>query len=257
MSKEPITVVITGASAGIGEATAKRFAKEGFRLFLLARRHEKLEALKKQFSCPVEIFSLNVKDKVSVFDIFSHILNKGPVDILVNNAGLALGLDPAHQAHLDDWEEMIDCNIKGLIYCTRAVLPSMVSRNRGHIINLGSIAGTYPYPGGNVYGSTKAFAHQFSLNVRADLLGTEVRVTCIEPGLVGQTELSLIRFKGDEKRAKSLYEKTTPLTPEDVAEAIFWCSQLPAHVNINTLEMMPVCQASAALAIALKAHKTN
>jgi len=194
MANEPISVVITGASAGIGEAIAKRYAREGFHLFLLARRQEKLQALKNQLNCPVDVFTLDVKDKASVNDVFNRIIEKGPIDILVNNAGLALGLDPAHKAQLDDWEEMIDCNIKGLVYCTRAILPSMVLRNKGHIIHLGSVAGTYPYPGGNVYGATKAFVHQFSLNLRADLLGTDVRVTCIEPGLVGDTELSFVRF---------------------------------------------------------------
>jgi 3-hydroxy acid dehydrogenase / malonic semialdehyde reductase len=249
MSKNLISVVITGASAGIGEAIARRFDREGYHLILLARRQEKLEALKKQLSCKVDIFALDVKEKPAVLDTLSRIEDQGPIDILVNNAGLALGLEPAHKAILDDWEEMIDCNIKGLVYCTRAVLPGMVSRNKGHIINLGSIAGTYPYPGGNVYGGTKAFAEQFSLNLRADLLGTGVRVTCIEPGLVGHTEISLVRFKGDEKRAQKVYEKTDPLLPEDIAEAIFWCAELPAHVNINTMEIMPVCQASAALAV--------
>lgn len=249
MSKNLISVVITGASAGIGEAVARRFDQEGYRLILLARRLEKLEALKAQLSCPVDIYPLDVKEKDAVFDTFRQIEDNGPIDILVNNAGLALGLDPAYKASLEDWEEMIDCNIKGLVYCTRAVLPGMVSKNKGHIINLGSIAGTYPYPGGNIYGGTKAFVEQFSLNLRADLLGTEVRVTCIEPGLVGQTEISYVRFKGDEKRAKSVYEKTDPLLPADIAEAVFWCAQLPAHVNINTMEIMPVCQASAPLAL--------
>ena len=228
MSKHPLSVVITGASAGIGEAVARRFDREGYHLILLARRLEKLEALKAQLSCPVDIYALDVKEKTAVFDTLRRIEDRGPIDILVNNAGLALGLDPAYKASLEDWEEMIDCNIKGLLFCTRAVLPGMVSRNKGHIINLGSTAGNYPYPGGNVYGGTKAFVEQFSLNLRADLLGTEVRVTCIEPGLVGQTEISFVRFKGDEKRAKSVYEKTDPLLPEDIAEAVFWCAQLPA-----------------------------
>lgn len=246
------SVVITGASAGIGECIAKRFAKEDYHLILLARRYEKLEALKKELACPVDIFALDVKDRASVADVFNLIVEKRPIDILVNNAGLALGLEPAYKASLDDWEDMIDCNIKGLVYCTRAALPNMVSRNKGHIINLGSVAGTYPYPGGNVYGATKAFVHQFSLNLRADLLGTDLRVTCIEPGIVSHTELSLIRFKGDEQKAKNVYEKTSPLVPEDIAEAIFWSTQQPPHVNINTIEIMPVCQASAALAIARK-----
>jgi len=246
------SIVITGASAGIGAAIAKRFAKEGYHLFLLARRYEKLEALKKQLSCPVDIFALDVTDRKSVLDVFSHILKKSSIDILVNNAGLALGLDPAYKANLDDWETMVDTNIKGLLYCTHAALPSMVSKNKGHIINVGSIAGKYPYPGGNVYGGTKAFVQQFSLNLRTDLLGTEVRVTCIEPGLVGETELSMIRFKGDEEKAKNVYERSDPLVPENIAEVIFWCCHQPAHVNVNILELMPVCQASSALAVVRK-----
>lgn len=245
----PISVVITGASAGIGAAIAKKFARKGHRLFLLARREEKLHALRAELPCPVTVFPVDVKDRDAVAEVFASIQNECPVDILINNAGIALGLDPAHKALLEDWEQMIDCNIKGLIYCTHAVLGGMVAQNKGHIINLGSIAGTYPYPGGNVYGATKAFVHQFSLNLRADLLGTHVRVTCIEPGLVGKTELSEIRFKGDKQRAHNLYDKTDPLVPEDVAEVVFWCTQQPQHVNVNTLELMPVCQASASLSI--------
>jgi 3-hydroxy acid dehydrogenase/malonic semialdehyde reductase len=244
------SVIITGASAGIGEAIAKRFAKEGCHLFLLARRYDKLEALKKELSCPIDIFELDVMNKDSVFEVFQHIQRKSSIDVLVNNAGLALGLDPAYRANLDDWENMIDCNIKGLLYCTYAALQAMVPKNKGHIVNLGSVAGTYPYPGGNVYGATKAFVHQFTLNLRADLLGTEIKATCIEPGLVGDTELSTIRFKGDVQKAKSVYEKTAPLLPEDIAEAVFWCCHQPPHVNVNVMEIMPVCQASAALAVA-------
>jgi 3-hydroxy acid dehydrogenase / malonic semialdehyde reductase len=246
------SIVITGASAGIGSAIAKRFAKEGYHLFLLARRYEKLEALKNQLSCPVDIFELDVTDRKSVLDVFSRILKKSPIDILVNNAGLALGLDPVYKANLDDWETMVDTNIKGLLYCTHAALPSMVSKNKGHIINLGSTAGKYPYPGGNVYGGTKAFVQQFSLNLRTDLLGTDVRVTCIEPGLVGQTEISVVRFKGDEQKAKNVYERSDPLVPENIAEAIFWCCHQSPHVNVNILELMPVCQASSALTVVRK-----
>jgi 3-hydroxy acid dehydrogenase/malonic semialdehyde reductase len=170
------------------------------------------------------------------------------VEILVNNAGLALGLGPAHEATLSDWDRMVATNVSGLIHMTRALLPGMVARNRGHVVNLGSIAGTYPYPGGHIYGASKAFAKQFTLNLKADLIGTGVRVTDIEPGLCGGTEFSKIRF-GDEARAAALYQGTEPLTAEDIAEAVSWVVRLPAHVNINRIEMMPTCQASAPLAV--------
>ena len=171
------------------------------------------------------------------------------IDVLVNNAGLALGMDPAHRAESADWKVMIDTNCSGLAYCTQAVLPGMVDRGRGHVINLGSIAGTYPYPGGNVYGATKAFVHQFSLNLRSDLHGTGVRVTCVEPGLVGGTEFSQVRFDGDQDRADAMYAGTKPLTPEDVAEAVLWAASQPPHVNINTIELMPIAQSFGALPV--------
>ena len=168
------------------------------------------------------------------------------VDVLVNNAGGALGLDPAQSANLDDWDAMIDSNVKGLVYCTRLLLPGMVERNRGTIVNLGSVAAEWPYPGGNVYGAAKAFTHQFSLNLRADLAGTAIRVTDVQPGLAGGTEFSQVRFKGDEKRAAAVYEGTEALTPEDIADAVHWVATRPARVNINTMQIMPVCQAFAA-----------
>lgn len=243
-------VVITGASSGIGAATARRFGKENIKLVLLARRREKLEQLQKEIKAPSLFFEVDVTDSALVAKTIKHIEDKeGPIEILVNNAGGAFGLDPAYKSNLQDWDKCVDVNIKGLLYCTHAVLPHLVKRNKGHIINIGSVAGTYPYPGGNVYGATKAFVHQFSLNLKADLLGTDVRVTCIEPGLLGGTEFSVVRFKGDEKRAKNVYEKTQPLLPEDIAETIYFCTTLPKHVNINTIEMMPVAQASSSLAV--------
>jgi len=171
------------------------------------------------------------------------------VDVLVNNAGGAIGLDPAQKADLDDWDAMIDSNVKGLAYCTRLLLPGMIARNRGHVINLGSVAAEFPYPGGNVYGAAKAFVHQFSNNLRADLLGTAVRVTDIQPGLVGGTEFSVVRFKGDKEKAAKVYEGTHPLTAEDVADAIHWVATRPAHVNINSIQLMPVSQAFGPLAV--------
>lgn len=164
------------------------------------------------------------------------------MDLLVNNAGLALGLEPAHKADLEDWEQMIATNISGLTLITRLLLPGMVARNRGHVINIGSIAGTYPYPGGNVYGATKAFVKQFSLNLRADLAGTAVRVTNVEPGLCGGTEFSNVRFHGDDAKAATVYQGVQAILPEDIANTVLWISEQPAHVNINSIEIMPVAQ---------------
>jgi 3-hydroxy acid dehydrogenase/malonic semialdehyde reductase len=245
------TIVITGASVGIGAAVARRFASDNLHLVLIARRKEKLEELQLQLGKNrATIVELDVTSREATLKCFAKIeADLGSIDILVNNAGGAFGLDKAHEANLDDWEKCIAVNINGLVYCTHAVLPGMVKRNRGHIINLSSIAANYAYPGGNVYCGAKAFVKHFSLNLRADLLGTNVRVTSIEPGLVGDTEFSLVRYHGDEKRAQSVYEQTQPLKPEDIAEVIHFCAHLPPHVNINSLEMMPVCQATAPLAL--------
>ena len=188
--------------------------------------------------------TLDVRDRNAVEAAIGGLpLEFADIDLLVNNAGLALGLDPAQSADLDAWEAMVDTNIKGLMYVTRAVLPGMVARNHGLIVNLGSIAATYPYPGGNVYGATKAFVRQFSLNLRADLLGTRVRVTDVEPGLVGGTEFSTVRFRGDGAKAAKLYAGADALTPEDIAETVHWIATLPPRVNINAIELMPVTQA--------------
>ncbi len=240
-------IVITGASAGIGLATARLFAKKGHLITALARRIGPLEALSKEFPGLISPFSLDISDKAAVQKMFANI--KSPIDVLVNNAGAAFGLDLAQEAKIEDWEKCVDVNIKGLLYCTHSVLPAMVKQKAGHIINLGSVAGSYSYPGGNVYGATKAFVHQFSLNLRADLLGTAIRVSCLEPGLVGGTEFSEVRFKGDHERAHKVYEKTVPLTAEDIAESIFFCVNAPSHVNINNLEIMPVMQAFNPLAV--------
>lgn len=245
-----MNVVITGASSGIGAAAARCFSKEGYRVILLARRKDRLEEIRKELGEKHIALELDVTCRIAVETTFSKIEKEiGPVDILLNNAGAAFGLEPAFQANLDDWEKCINTNINGLVYCTRAALSGMVQRNQGHIINLGSIAGTYPYPGGNVYGATKAFVHQFSLNLRADLIGTFVKVTCVEPGLVGSTEFSNVRFRGDEEMAKKPYQNTIPLSPEDIAETIVFCAKQPPHVNINTIEIMPISQASAHLTI--------
>ncbi len=237
-------IMITGASSGFGMAAARIFAVTDNRLILAARRKDALLKLSDELVChvPVHIAVLDVRDNESVKACVAELpLEFSEIDLLVNNAGLALGLEPAHQALLEDWEIMIDTNIKGLIYCTRAVLPGMVERNRGHIINIGSTAGAWPYPGGNVYGGTKAFVEQFTRNLRTDLLGTRVRATCIAPGMA-ETEFSNVRFKGDQQMADKVYKGTEPLTAEDIAEMIKWVSDRPEHVNINHIELMTIHQ---------------
>jgi 3-hydroxy acid dehydrogenase/malonic semialdehyde reductase len=242
-SQTPLTVMVTGATAGFGEATARRFVAEGHKVILVGRRAERLAALQKSLGDASHSLVLDVRHEPAVSSAIGSLPEDfAAIDVLVNNAGLALGLEPAQAARLDDWETMVDTNVKGLMYCTRAVLPGMVERDRGHVINIGSVAGTYPYPGGNVYGATKAFVHQFSLNLRADLIGRNVRVTCVEPGLA-ETEFSLVRFKGDAAKAKQPYKGLEPLTGEDIADAIYYVATLPAHVNVNTIEIMATMQA--------------
>ena len=246
MSTKPSTAFVTGASNGFGTAIARRFAAEGLRVVALARREDRLEKLAAELGDTVLPVRLDVRDRAAVLDVVAGLPAEfAEIDVLVNNAGLAKGLRSAQEADLDDWDEMIDTNCKGLVYCTRAILPGMVQRGRGHVVNLGSVAGTYPYPGGNVYGGTKAFVHQFSLNLRSDLHGTGVRVTSVEPGLSGETEFSTVRFGGDQAKADAVYAGTQPLVPADIAEAVYWVTSLPAHVNINTIEMMPVAQSFA------------
>jgi 3-hydroxy acid dehydrogenase / malonic semialdehyde reductase len=243
--------MITGASSGFGAAAARRFAACGDRVIAAARRTERLRSLAADLGSDVLLpLTLDVRDRASVEKAVAA-LPEGfsEVDILVNNAGLALGLEPAQEADVDQWEQMIETNCTGLVYVTRAVLPQMVARGRGHVVNLGSIAGTYPYPGGNVYGATKAFVHQFSLNLRSDLHGTGIRVTCVEPGLSGGTEFSDVRFGGDSERAAGVYAGTQPLTADDIAAAIEWATSQPAHVNVNVIELMPVSQSFAPLQV--------
>jgi len=245
------TVFVTGASAGFGAAIARRFAADGARVVISARRSDRITHLAKDLGGDVLPLTLDVRDRAAVADAVAGLPPEfAAVDVLVNNAGLARGLEPAYDADLDDWDAMVDTNCKGLTYCTRAILPGMVERGRGHVINLGSIAGTYPYPGGNVYGATKAFVHQFSLDLRSDLHGTGVRVTCVEPGLSGGTEFSVVRFGGDQARVGQVYQGVHPLEAGDVAEAVHWAASLPPHVNINVIEMMPVAQTFGPLAVA-------
>jgi len=245
------TVFITGASAGFGAACAQHFAAQGDRLVLVARRQEPLLALRDELTPRAAIHTvvLDVQRRRAVEEAVAGLPEAfRQVDVLVNNAGLALGLDPAHEASLDDWETMVDTNIKGLLYCTRFLLPGMVARNRGHIVNIGSTAGAWPYPGGNVYGGTKAFVEQFSRNLRADLLGKQVRVTCLTPGMA-ETEFSLVRFKGNADQADRVYADTQALSADDIAGIVTWVTGLPPHVNVNTLEVMSINQSWGHLAV--------
>ncbi|AGZ28394.1 bifunctional NADP-dependent 3-hydroxy acid dehydrogenase/3-hydroxypropionate dehydrogenase YdfG [Burkholderia pseudomallei] len=243
-------VFVTGASAGFGAAIARAFVQGGHRVVAAARRKERLDALAAELGSALLPIELDVRDRAAVEAAAAALPTEfAAIDVLVNNAGLALGVEPAHRASLDEWQTMIDTNCTGLVTVTRALLPGMVERGRGHIFNLGSVAGSYPYPGGNVYGATKAFVRQFSLNLRADLIGTPLRVTDIEPGLCGGTEFSNVRYRGDDEKAANVYANVQPLTAEDIADTIYWIATRPAHVNINTIEMMPVAQAPAGLAV--------
>lgn len=242
------TVLITGASAGFGAAACRLFVQNGYRVIGAARRVERLEALQAELGAQFLPLQMDVSDPAAIDRALAALpVDCAEIELLVNNAGLALGLEAAHRADFADWLQMINTNIIGLTYLTRQLLPHMVAAKRGHIINIGSIAGTYPYPGGNVYGATKAYVKQFSLNLRADLAGTQVRVSNIEPGLCGDTEFSNVRFKGDDEKVGKVYERVAYIRPEDIAETIWWIFRQPAHVNINSVEVMPTAQSCAAL----------
>jgi len=243
-------ILITGATSGFGQACAELFVEKGWQVVVTGRRKDRLEGLAERLGrekvLPV-CFDVREKDQVDkAIDALPEAFSR--IDVLVNNAGLALGLEMAHEANLDDWDTMVDTNIKGLLYMTRKLLPAMVARDHGHVLNVGSIAGDYPYPGGNTYGASKAFVSMFTNNLIADLQGTGVRVTNIEPGLA-ETEFSKVRFKWDEEKANSIYERAEPLSAADIAEAIYWAVDRPAHVNINRIEIMPVCQSFGPLVI--------
>lgn len=245
-----MAILITGASAGFGEAMCRAFTAAGFNVVGAARRMEKLQALVEELGGSFYPLQMDVADTSSVPAALQS-LPEGfkEIDCLINNAGLALGLDSADKADFADWQTMIQTNIVGLTFLTRQILPQMVERKSGYIINIGSIAGNYPYPGGNVYGATKAFVRQFSLNLRADLAGTGIRVTDIEPGLCGGTEFSNVRFKGDDERAAGVYENIRFIRPEDIADTALWLYHRPAHMNVNTIEIMPVAQSFGALPV--------
>jgi NADP-dependent 3-hydroxy acid dehydrogenase YdfG len=242
------TVLITGASSGIGASCACFLAQAGARLILTARRKDKLQALaehlQQQFSADIYLLPLDVQQSEAVHQAIAALpADWQAIDVLINNAGLSRGLDKQYESSLHDWEEMIDTNIKGLLYVTRAVVPGMVARGRGHVVNIGSIAGRQTYPGGSVYCATKAAVKSLSEGLKLDLLGTPVRVTNIEPGLV-ETEFSDVRFRGNLERAKQVYQGMTPLTPDDVADAILFAITRPAHVNISEIFLVPTDQSS-------------
>ena len=243
-------VLITGASAGFGEAMARRFVAGGHRVIATARRADRLAELREELGDALLPVVMDVTDPASVERGLAQLPAAWtPIDVLVNNAGLALGTELAPQCSLAEWTTMIDTNVKGLVTVTHALLPGMVARNTGLVINLGSIAGNTPYPGGNVYGSTKAFVEQFTRNLRADLVGTGVRATNLAPGLCSGTEFSNVRYRGNDAAAAKVYEGTVPLTAEDIAETAWWIATLPPHININQLELMPTCQGYGSIAI--------
>ena len=252
---EKKVAVVTGASRGIGAAIARELAAAGMYVVInYCGSEEKAQELKteiEQNGGEASIYKCDVSDNVACKEFIGNVIAEyGHLDVLVNNAGLALGLEPAHRADLRDWQTMIDVNIKGLVTVTQIVLPFMVANNAGTVINIGSTAGNHPYFGANVYGASKAFVKQFSNNLRADLIGTRVRVTNIEPGMCGGTEFSNVRFKGDDDKAAAVYTGVEFLTAKDISNTVQWVVAQPWHVNINSIEMMPTAQTYAGLAVA-------
>ncbi len=244
-------VLITGASSGIGAACARAFAPLGVKLLLAARRRSRLQTLATQleaeFGVHTHTFPLDVRDRTQVESQLQALSPEwSAINVLVNNAGLSRGLNKLHEGSIQDWEEMIDTNIKGLLYMTRTIVPGMVQRQQGHVINIGSIAGHQTYPNGNVYCGSKAAVRAISEGLKQDLLGTPVRVSAVDPGLV-ETEFSEVRFHGDTERAKAVYADTVPLTPEDIADVVVFCATRPAHVNISELLVLPTAQSGATL----------
>ena len=249
------TALVTGASSGIGRMIAKQLAHEGYKLVLIARREERLQALQEELgkTTPCHIIASDLRNTDAVRQAIEGLPEEfRAIDVLINNAGLAAGTEPAQNAEWNDWEEMISTNCMGLSNITHAILPGMVKRNCGHIVNIGSVAGTYAYRGGNVYGATKAFIEHFSRGLKTDLLGTQVRVSNIAPGMVGDCEFSLVRYRGDTEKAEAVYNNAEPLDPAAIAECVAWCISRPAHVNILNMEVMATCQAPGGLAVSRK-----
>lgn len=244
---------VTGATAGFGKSISEKLIAEGHTVIGCGRRAERLQSMRDTLGDNFHPLAFDIQCKEAIAKAIKGLpVELKAIDVLVNNAGLAKGLANAQNAEIDDWEQMVDTNIKGLLHVTHHILPGMVERNRGMIINMGSIAGNWPYPGGNVYGGTKAFVRQFSLNLRADLAGTNVRVSNIEPGLCGDTEFSYVRFTGDEAKVKALYDNVDFIRPEDIANVVSWIASQPEHVNINSIEIMPVAQSFSALNVSRK-----
>ena len=244
-------VAITGASSGIGASCAKMFAKEGASLILAARRRDKLEAvaaeIEETYQSKVYLLEMDVSDRTAVETSIASLPEPWrEVDILVNNAGLSRGLDKLQSGEIQNWEEMIDTNVKGLLYVTRSLLPNMVERQKGHIINIGSIAGHQAYVGGNVYCATKAAVRTLSQGLKMDLLGTPIRVSCVDPGTV-ETEFSQVRFRGDTEKANKVYQGFNPLTPDDIAEVVVFCATRPSHVNMSEVLVLATDQSSATM----------
>lgn len=246
-----MNILITGVTSGFGLAMAKRLIKDNHIIIGTGRRADKLSDIKAELGeqfIPLCFDIGNLDDTKSALDSLDKALLNN-IDVLINNAGLALGLESADKADISDWQAMINTNITGLVSITNLILPKMVAKNSGLVINIGSTAGNYPYFGANIYGASKAFVKQFSLNLRADLIGKNIRVTNIEPGLCGGTEFSHIRFKGDNEKASKLYEKVDYIRPEDIADMVSYVINLPPHININRLEVMPVAQTFAGLTV--------
>ncbi|MBI1730928.1 SDR family oxidoreductase [Candidatus Acetothermia bacterium] len=242
-------IFVTGASSGIGAACAEVFSAQGAKILLAARRIDRLKTLAKRLPTKSHCVELDVSNRKQVDELLDSLPAEWrEIDVLINNAGLSRGLDKVQQAKHQDWEEMIDTNVKGLLYVTRAVVPGMLERGRGHIINIGSIAGHEVYPGGSVYCASKHAVRALTQGLRMDLLGTPLRVSSVDPGLV-ETEFSLVRFRGDAERAKSVYKGLQPLTPHDVADVVLFCATRPPHVNINDVLLTPLAQASAMQAV--------
>lgn len=238
-----MSILVTGASAGFGFSICRKMLQQGYKVIGMARRADKLELLKNEFGDLFYPLVCDIQDQNEVVRQLNKLSPEfSEIDLLVNNAGLALGIENAQDCDFNNWQTMINTNVVGLCFLTHQILPKMVAVNNGYIINLGSIAGNYPYPGGNVYGATKAFVRQFSLNLRADLAGTNIRVTNLEPGLCGGSEFSNVRFNGDQAKVDALYANVDYIRPEDIADIVLWLYQQPRHVNINSLEVMPTAQ---------------